>query len=262
MNYKSVRILVAVFVSTVCLVVAFAFAQDGPANESSPPSHAEIEKSLLTTPKAEAAPQSSQFCRCIDDANSASVEKIKHALHSPLSATGLEFTDTSLNEVLNELQERYAIPIHLDRPALEELGVNIDEPVTVSLRDISLQAALRLMLEQLQLTYIIENEVLLVTSRDAAEKELLTCVYDVRDLAVLASPPLQSKGASACVDCKRLVDVLTNCIANGTWRENGGSAEVRSFGPGLLVVSQTPDVHEKIQNLLSTIRKMKPPEEP
>ena len=58
------------------------------------------------------------------------------------------------------------------RPALEEIGVGTDEPVTVNLHNISLRSALRLMLKNLQLTYIIQDEVLMITTPEEAEKRI------------------------------------------------------------------------------------------
>ena len=57
------------------------------------------------------------------------------------------------------------------QPALEEIGVGTDEPVTINLHNVSLRSALRLMLKKLQLTYIIQDEVLMITTPEEAEKQ-------------------------------------------------------------------------------------------
>ena len=63
------------------------------------------------------------------------------------------------------------------QPRLEELGINTDETVTVNLHNISLRSALRLMLKDLQLTYIIQDEVLMITTPEEAEANLVVKVY-------------------------------------------------------------------------------------
>ncbi|MFO0791825.1 MAG: VWA domain-containing protein [Pirellulales bacterium] len=111
-------------------------------------------------------------------------QRIERALRSPLHATGLDFVETPLKDVISQLQEDYGIPIQIDNAALEEVGVNTDEPVTVNLRNVSLRSALRLMLKNVQLTYIVQDEVLMITTKDAAEKNLVVKVYPVADLVL------------------------------------------------------------------------------
>ena len=111
-------------------------------------------------------------------------QRIESALRSPLRGTGLDFTDTPLEEVVNLLQDDYDIPIQIDVPALDEIGIAPDEPVTVNLHGVSLRSALRLMLKNLQLTYIIQDEVLMITTPEAADQELVVKVYPVADLVL------------------------------------------------------------------------------
>ncbi len=111
-------------------------------------------------------------------------KRIDKALRSPLNSTGLDFAQVPLNEVVSTLQVDYGIPIQIDTPALDEIGVNTDEPVTVQLNNVSLRSALRLMLKNLQLTYIIQDEVLMITTPQQAETNLVTKVYPVADLVL------------------------------------------------------------------------------
>ena len=78
----------------------------------------------------------------------------------------------------------HLIPIELDVKKLEEAGVNIDTPVTKNLSGITLRSALRLLLNDLELTYVVRDEVLLITTPEEAESQLITKVYPVGDLVV------------------------------------------------------------------------------
>ncbi|HEX5472163.1 MAG TPA: hypothetical protein VFW73_09760, partial [Lacipirellulaceae bacterium] len=111
-------------------------------------------------------------------------QRIEKALKSPLNSTGLEFAATPLSDVVTQLQNDYGIPIQLDKPALDEAAIGTDTPVDASLHNISLRSALRLMLKNLQLTYIIQDEVLIITTKEAAEKSLVVKVYPVADLVL------------------------------------------------------------------------------
>jgi hypothetical protein len=83
----------------------------------------------------------------------------------------------------------------------------------------------------------------------------MTCVYDVRNL--VEKPP-EPKGASAWADYNPLVGAIEACVAPDTWRENGkGAGDIRSVGPGFLVIYQTSAVHEQISQMLTTLREMR-----
>ena len=58
------------------------------------------------------------------------------------------------------------------------------DQVTVSLSGVTLRSALKLMLKEIDLTYVIRDEVLKITTPEEAENELLTKVYPVADLVL------------------------------------------------------------------------------
>jgi hypothetical protein len=116
-------------------------------------------------------------------------EKILEQLDEP---TRMDFEEMPLDEVVDYLKEFHGIEIQLDTKALDEVGIGSDTPVTSRVRGISLRSGLRLMLKGVDptLTYAIENEVLMLTTREAAEENLVTKVYPVADLVL----PIQLSG--------------------------------------------------------------------
>jgi hypothetical protein len=227
-----------------CAVVGVWFlasSLSAPAQESE--EAAGGERSVLAAQPQ--AGKTGDLCRCVGETDSPSVAKIEQALRSPLTSTGLDFIDTPLEEVVELLQTDYRIPVQLDTPALDEMGLGPEEPITTNLHNISLRSALRLMLKQLGLTYLIRDEVLMITTPEEAEAALLTCVYDATSLVDGTS----EKSFDA------LIDTIVSCIATESWAENGGGeAEIRPLKPGLLVISQTQAVHEEIRDLLAAIQ--------
>jgi hypothetical protein len=161
-----------------------------------------------------------------------SVEKILTALDED---TRLEFIETPLNDVVNFLKELHGIEIELDVGALADVAIDNDTPITKNLKGISLRSALRLMLADLQLTYVIKNEVLLITTIEQAEEMMATRVYDTRLL----------KNVSA----EKLVQLLTTMVSPSEWQEKGGEGRVASITGGL-VVYQNELVHGEIVDLL------------
>jgi hypothetical protein len=190
------------------------------------------------------------LCRCVGgDTSMESAARIHEALRSPLREAGLDFTDAPLEEAITFLQQEYGIPTRFDGAALKDASIQADTPTTVNLHGISLGAALRLMLKELGLTYTIHDEVLLITTPDAAKTQLQTCVYDIRDLL---------KDTKRGKDFDAIIDSIVACIATESWAENGGyEAEIRPLDPGFLIISQTQTVHDEIRGLLGTIRQLK-----
>jgi hypothetical protein len=97
-----------------------------------------------------------------------------------------------LTDLIDYLKTRHQIEIQLDNKALEEAGVALDTPITRNLRNITLRSALRLVLRELDLTYVIRDEVLLITTNAQAETIMTSKVYPVADLVI----PIRNQGLS------------------------------------------------------------------
>ena len=75
------------------------------------------------------------------------------------------------------------IPIVIDERALEEEAISLDEQITLQLQSpVSFRSALKLVLEPLNLTYVIEDEVMRITTKTNSAN--VTRVYPVGDLVV------------------------------------------------------------------------------
>ncbi|HET6884120.1 MAG TPA: VWA domain-containing protein, partial [Pirellulales bacterium] len=104
--------------------------------------------------------------------------------------TELDFAEQPLTDVIDYLKQRHDIEIQLDQKALTDAGVGTDTPISRSIKGITLRSALKLLLSELDLTYIIRNEVLMITSKTEAESMLSTRVYPVADLVIPTAPLL------------------------------------------------------------------------
>jgi uncharacterized membrane protein YgcG len=96
----------------------------------------------------------------------------------------VEFVDTSLKDAMDFLGDLHKITIILNETALSEEGIGTDEPITQVLTGISLRSTLKIILEPLGLTYVIEDEVMKITTEIDAEEQLSTRVYPVGDLVI------------------------------------------------------------------------------
>jgi hypothetical protein len=116
---------------------------------------------------------------CGPDPQALSEFFIRRALAEP---TQLEFIETPLQDVVDFLRDCHRIEIQLDWTTLYDMGLASDQPVSKNLKGISLGAAISLLVEDLGLTYVIDNDVLLITSPEAAARRMVTRTYAVADL--------------------------------------------------------------------------------
>jgi len=176
-------------------------------------------------------------------------QRIEAALNGP---TVLVANETPLEDVIASLRDQHRIPIEIDTGALDDVGIGTDSPITRNLKGISLRSALRLMLKELELTYVICDEVLLITTPEEAESELATVVYPVRDLVRYCDAE-----GKQWADFDTLIDMITSSIAPQAWDTVGGPGSIEGMQYGdadVIVLSQTQDVHREIVSLLDKLR--------
>jgi hypothetical protein len=114
-------------------------------------------------------------------------EKIRRSLSKP---TTVEFLDLPLEDCITFLKEYHNINIWLDKATLADEGVALDQPVTLNLAGVTLRSVLKLLLEPMQLTYVIEDEVMKITTSAKAGEKLTTRVYPVGDLVIPIIPAM------------------------------------------------------------------------
>jgi general secretion pathway protein D len=96
-----------------------------------------------------------------------------------------KFDERPLGEVLDTLSKMVGVNIHLDPQGLAAEGITTDAPVSLILtQPISLRSALDLVLKPKGLSYVIQSEVLLITSEQTRDKNTFANVYYVADLVV------------------------------------------------------------------------------
>ncbi|MFM8892737.1 MAG: hypothetical protein ACKOTB_14165, partial [Planctomycetia bacterium] len=122
--------------------------------------------------------------KSVDLANPGSAEKkIYDALEKTVD--DLNFQETPLRDVINQLKDKYDIPIIADKKAFEDAGLDLDTTVvTQTIAGVSLRSALRLLLGDIDLTYLVKDEVMLITTKDKAAENLVVKVYPVGDLVM------------------------------------------------------------------------------
>lgn len=162
------------------------------------------------------------------------------------------FLDVTLAEVVDVLKERLDVNILLDVRALEDYGIGSDTPVTVQIEGVSVRSLLNLTLRDLDLDWRVREGVLIISTPEALESQLVTQAYPVDDLARLG-------GANGIYDYDSLIAAMTRVVAPDSWDSVGGPGAIQAIY-GSLVVSQVRDVHDRVAQVLDGLRQFLPAE--
>jgi hypothetical protein len=183
-------------------------------------------------------------------------EKISRALEVP---TTLDFPDeTPLQDILDYLADYHQVRMVLDKKALDEAGVTSDHPMSaVKLDGVALKSALNLVLSQIDLAYVVRNEVLTITTKANAQAHHPAAsatslkVYKVYP-SVMATGALTAGnaegGAVPGAWEQQLADAIRESVSPGSWTREGGNT-IRAV-PGALMVRQTAEGHARVKAVL------------
>jgi hypothetical protein len=172
----------------------------------------------------------------------------------------LDYGAQPFQDVITYLAQKHRIAIELDSKGLQQACVRSDTPITCSLKGITLRSLLRVVLGELDLTYVVGDGYLLITSKTEADNKLRMQIYPVGDLVMTDSEfrtPLDPCGKDGSY-FHNLIDVITSVVEPTTWDELGGPGSVSPHGSSrALAVSQTDEVHEEIAALLTGLRRVR-----
>lgn len=212
--------------------------------------------------KAKQAPQDHQPVRVEISAGAAAARRrIETALSRSIS---FDFDETTLGDVVDSLSEQLEIPIRVDEESLDELGIGSDSPVVFSFTQGTAGRGLQKVLKKLdpELTFIIDEEMLFITTEEIASERLSIVAYPVLDL-VGGGPSGDGDGEDNDADLYRninfdpLIEMITTTLSPESWEEAGGAGRIieEELG-GVIVVAQTDSVHQKIRLLLAELRRV------
>ena len=179
--------------------------------------------------------------------SSAAEQAIKSVL--AVETTSVDVADQPLSEWTVALSDRYNIPIMFDTAALRDATIDPSTtPVGIVVKDISLRSALKLVLEEHKLAYLVRNDILQITTQEVAKEAMAICVYDVADFLTTESAGV------------KLSDTITETIEPSSWQKYQGSGTAQLFDNSdirVLVVSQNQDNQERVAALLKELRSFK-----
>lgn len=211
------------------------------------------------------------------------IQKMENELHNP---TEVRFVDIPLKDGLDYLEDLHQIKIWIDKNALSDAGVSIDQTITLEVAGISLKSALNKILGPCTLDYIIRDDVMEITTREITDHTYDTRVYNIGLLPDLKAKELiDIITATIEPDCWNSVQPSTEAnkeavkttpaaksVAGSTSTTSGGTdTSTGKFAGGgagavdsalgsiratnkTLVIRQTPRIHELIVDLLEQLK--------
>ncbi len=205
----------------------------------------------------------------------------------PKGGGTIAFDGTALTDAVEYLRDVTGINISVNWRALEEAGISKTDPVSLKLKNVTLRQVVKLMLENVSpgnLAYYVDGNILYVTTKELARKNMVTRVYHIEDLIVdlpqFDQAPdfnLQNKSSTSGQGggggggggggqglfgggqnsqkeevvttreerAQELIDLITSTIERDVWEVNGGTATIRYFN-GTLIVTAPRDVQTQI----------------
>jgi hypothetical protein len=206
------------------------------------------------------------------------------------SVPGAKMIGIPLVDAIAYLHDVSTANINVDWKALEAANVGKDTPININLRNVSLAKVLSLVLSQAGgggdlLTYYVHGNVIEITTREVADKQILVVAYYVDDLLSLddtfdytvlnsfsPSPSgggggssggggggtssifggssgsqnsSQNPAATKQQKADNLIKLIEKMIKPEVWKDNGGNSQIQYFN-GNLVVAAPRSVQELI----------------
>ncbi|MEX2185632.1 MAG: hypothetical protein WD875_02515 [Pirellulales bacterium] len=176
----------------------------------------------------------------------ASDEAILSALRKKVDAHLIQFP---LEQFTDWVEQQGQIQVEIDNRCLNEGGLDPEAIlIDLDLHQVCLASVLYHALRGYDLTYVISNGALLITTTDRAASVLDVEIYPAADLVTFRSPDGKVRE-----DYDPLIELIATTCATTTWESVGGAGTISGYG-GMLVVSQTRDVQLRIAALLATLR--------
>ena len=155
-----------------------------------------------------------------------------------------------LKEAVKLIGNTADINIVFDNRALDELGISPEVArISSDATGVSFQLALEELLSPFGLGHVIRHEVVYVTSRTRLQDAIRTTAYPIADIAASVVD------GKAVLDIEDVIARIRKTVRPGSWTADEVGASIRMIEERMwLVICQTEDGHEQIENLLAEIR--------
>jgi hypothetical protein len=197
----------------------------------------------------------------------------RSVLNSPMPAVKMD--GVALRDALEYVRDLKQLNVFVNWAALESVGVDMNAVVNLQLRGVRTGKLLDLILKQVgkdQVTWYLEDNIVYITTKELADRQVVTVVYPIQDLVVevpdFIAPDMTLGGSSsggggglftgssgnnsnAGTNTTReergeqIAQLVEQVVDPEIWESAGGFARIRYFA-GSLIVTAPRSTHEKI----------------
>jgi hypothetical protein len=184
------------------------------------------------------------------------IRSLEAKIDSPLK-------DAPFEEAVQVLSTAIDQKIYLDKRSLEDQGIDLKRPVDVP-GGVTARSALRVMLQQQNLTFVVRDNIIQVLSIERAKEVMVQRAYDVRDLVAAGGPfngpitwgpILDFQQTEANV--RMLMESIQKSIDPKVWKDTaGGPATIAFHYPTMSLIVRAPsEVHADLYDKMYAPKK-------
>jgi hypothetical protein len=176
----------------------------------------------------------------------AAKEKLMEKLQQKVT---LDFQDEPLAKAVERLKPLVGMEVRLDEKELENMGCDPNTRVTLHVKDVSLRSALKVILKDLDLTYMLEKDSLSIASIERAAYVMYFAFYPVGDLLFIDKSQEFNEDYFA--------EMIVSTVKPDSWETNGGEGvivPVSLHNIRALAVYSVDESHDDIDLLLDRFR--------
>jgi hypothetical protein len=171
----------------------------------------------------------------------------------------VELKGVRLQDAMDYMSNQMKRTIIIDKNALEEGQITYETPVSCSFKtEVATRTALRAILNDVHLTYVIRDGVIHVTNTSRAKDLMITRTYYIGDLVtglgMVTSPPQMGHPQDQVLlaqNVQVIIDMITQSVDPSSWQSRGGMGVIGYNIPTQsLIIRQTAEVQNLIQNSL------------
>lgn len=179
-------------------------------------------------------------------------DKEKALLEALKKPVKVDYNMETFQSVIDNLSKQMGQDILLDKQSLEEAAIGYDTPITLRFtKPVSARTALKRVLADVGLTYVVRKEAIEVTTAARAKDMLTVETYYIGDLVAIINPtfPAIANQFQMIQAIGNILNQIQN-IDPESWEGRGGLGSV-TFNPATMsiVVKQSSEVHYMLKGL-------------
>ena len=168
------------------------------------------------------------------------------------------FQDTPLEQVMSWLQDLTHLNLQVHWQTLEDAGVKRDKPISVQAHNLRLMQVLWLIMNEaggsdLKLAYRASGSLLIFSTADDLNREMITKVYDVSDLLVTLPRAQRQSTFDVTQGIEQMGGVGASSGASGGMFQQGGTMQSQGQGYGANG-EQDQEKSPKLEKLVNLIQ--------